>query len=77
MDPVTIGKAKRDLSKPIARAEAGEEVVIARGHAPVARLVSIPAQPKAKRQPGSMKGRATVTAAFFDPLPDGELKLWE
>ena len=76
MDPVTIHKAKTDLSKLIARVEAGEEVVIARGKTPVAKLVPI-GRPKPKRQFGSMKGRATVTAAFFEPLPEDELKLWE
>ncbi len=76
MDPVTIHKAKTNLSKLIARAEAGEEVVIARGRTPVAKLVPVE-PPRKKRQPGSMKGRATVTAAFFEPLPEDELKLWE
>ena len=78
MDPVTIGKAKADLSKLIARVEAGEEVVIVRGKTPVARLVAIEKpKPKPKRQFGSMRGRVTVTAAFFEPLPEDELKLWE
>jgi prevent-host-death family protein len=76
MDPVTIHKAKTDLSKLIARVEAGEEIVIARGQTPVAKLVPIE-KPKPKRQFGSMKGKATVTAEFFEPLPEDELKLWE
>lgn len=76
MDPVTIHKAKTNLSKLIARAEAGEEIVIARGRTPVARLVPIE-PPKPKRQFGSMKGRVKVTEAFFEPLPEDELKLWE
>lgn len=76
MDPVTIHRAKTELSKLIARVEKGEEVVIARGRTPVARLVPI-AKPKPKRRFGSMKGRATVTAAFFEPLPEEELKGWE
>ena len=48
MDPVTIGKAKRGLSKLIARVEAGEEIVIARWRTPVAKLVPIPATPRSK-----------------------------
>lgn len=76
MDPVTIHKAKTELSKLIARVEAGEEVVIARGRTPVARLVPF-APGKPKRQFGSMKGRIKVTEAFFEPLPEDELKLWE
>lgn len=76
MDPVTIHKAKTDLSKLIARVEAGEEIVIARGRTPVARLVPLE-KPKPKRQFGSLKGKIKVTEAFFEPLPEEELKLWE
>lgn len=36
---VNVGQAKTDLSKLLARVEAGEEVVIARNGVPVARLV--------------------------------------
>lgn len=39
MATVKIHEAKTNLSKLIARAEAGEEIVIARGDKPVARLV--------------------------------------
>ena len=38
---VTIHAAKTHLSKLIRRAQAGEEIVIARGKEPVARLVSV------------------------------------
>ena len=38
---VNVGHAKRDLSKLLARVEAGEEVEIARCGVPVARLVRI------------------------------------
>ena len=76
MTTVTIHAAKTQLSKLIARVEAGEEVIIARRDKPVARLVPIePAKPK--RQFGSMRGRARVGPEFFDPLPEEELRLWE
>lgn len=39
---VKIGEAKTRLSELIAKVEAGEEVIIARGHEPVARLTRIP-----------------------------------
>jgi prevent-host-death family protein len=43
---VNVGRAKTDLSKLLARVEAGEEVEIARDGVPVARLVRIePATP--------------------------------
>ena len=38
---VNVGQAKTDLSKLLARVEAGEDVEIARDGVPVARLVSI------------------------------------
>jgi prevent-host-death family protein len=76
MATVTVHTAKTQLSKLIARAEAGEEVIIARRDKPVVRLVPVE-QPKSKRQFGSMKGRASVGPEFFEPLPEEELKLWE
>jgi prevent-host-death family protein len=43
---VNVGQAKTDLSKLLARVEAGEEVEIARDGVPVARLVRVePATP--------------------------------
>jgi prevent-host-death family protein len=74
--PVSIHEAKTHLSRLIERAEAGEEVVIARGKTPVARLVGI-AAPKVERKFGAMKGQARVTPAFFEPLPEDELDGWE
>ncbi len=41
MDKVTIHAAKTNLSRLIARVEAGEEIVICRGDKEVARLVAI------------------------------------
>jgi prevent-host-death family protein len=75
---VTIHEAKTQLSKLIARAEAGEEIVIARGKDPVVRLA--PVKPaRVKREPGLMKGiwPELPDAFFFDPLPEDELRLWE
>jgi prevent-host-death family protein len=76
MTTVTIHAAKTQLSKLIARVEAGEEVIIARRDKPVARLVPIE-PPKPKRQFGSMKGKVWVGPEFFEPLPEEELRLWE
>ena len=76
MTTVTIHKAKTQLSKLIEQAEMGEEVIIARGKKPLARLVPYaPEQPK--RGFGTMKGRATIGPEFWEPLPEEELKLWE
>ena len=76
MSIVTIHKAKTNLSKLIEKASAGEEVIIARGDKPVARLVPV-GESKGKRQPGSLKGKLHVGPEFFEPLPPNELASWE
>ena len=75
MTTITIHAAKTQLSALIRRVEAGEEIVIARGDKPVARLV--PLAPKPERRFGSMKGKARVGPEFFLPLPPEELEGWE
>jgi prevent-host-death family protein len=75
MSVVTIHEAKTNLSSLIQKASAGEEIIIARGSKPVAKLVAL-GEIKGKRQPGSMKGKLRVGTAFFDPLPDDELSAW-
>lgn len=77
---ITIHAAKTNLSKLIERVEAGEEIVIARGKKPVARLVpmDVPAHVLRARTFGALKGRFGLTDSFFfDPLPEAELKAWE
>jgi prevent-host-death family protein len=71
----TVHAAKTQLSRLIARARRGEEVVIARGSEPVAKLVAIE-RATPKRQFGAMRGRARTTRAFFAPLPPDELTVW-
>jgi prevent-host-death family protein len=73
---VTIHKAKTQLSKLLEQVERGEEVIIARGKTPVARLVPY-AQEQPKRGFGSMKGKVWLDESFWEPLPEEELKLWE
>jgi len=75
MTIVTVHRAKTNRSKLIARALAGEEIIIARGDAPVVRLVPV-AVPKPRRVPGTLKGKIQVTDAFFEPLPPEELDAW-
>jgi prevent-host-death family protein len=76
MRTVTIHEAKTNLSRLIEKASEGEEVIIARGSKPVARLVPVGAI-KGKRQPGSWKGKLRVGPEFFEPLPESELEGWE
>jgi prevent-host-death family protein len=73
---VDVHEAKTRLSRLLALAEAGEEVVIARGGKPVARLVSID-RPRPVRRFGAMRGRITIDDSFFEKLPEAELAAWE
>ena len=73
--PHSIHAAKTQLSRLVARARRGEAVIIARGTKPVAKLVALDETP-ARRKFGAMRGRARVTAAFFDPLPARERDAW-
>ncbi|MBV9337028.1 MAG: type II toxin-antitoxin system Phd/YefM family antitoxin [Solirubrobacterales bacterium] len=75
MTRVTVHVAKTTLSKLIERVEAGEEVIIARGNKPVARLVAV--EPSVRRSPGGLKGLVTAGEDAFAPLPESELEAWE
>jgi prevent-host-death family protein len=69
----TVHEAKTNLSQLLEKASAGEEVVIARGREPVARLVAIGSALK-KRVPGRLAGKISASADAFAPLTDKELK---
>ena len=73
---VTIHAAKTTLSQLIERAHAGEEVVIARGEVPVARLIPIIGEAP-QRRPGTLRGVVKVPKSFFEPLPVDELDAWD
>ena len=75
MHVVNVHRAKTELSRLLARVEAGEDIVIARRGQPVARLVACTA--RVKRQPDVLKGKVVVPDTFFDPLPEDELAAWE
>ena len=72
---VNVHRAKTELSRLLARVEAGEDVVIARRGEPVARLVACKAP--VERRPDVLKGKIVVPDTFFDPLPEDELRAWE
>ena len=72
---VNVHEAKTHFSKLLRRVENGEEVVIARGGKPIARLV--PYQLVRPRQFGVDKGRFQVPADFDAPLPQSESDLFE
>ncbi|MGZ5442436.1 MAG: type II toxin-antitoxin system Phd/YefM family antitoxin [Thermoanaerobaculia bacterium] len=74
-EQVNIYDAKTRLSQLVDRAEAGEEIIIARGGRPAARLVAF-RQASVERKPGRMRGRIRLSRDFDAPLPanlfDGE-----
>jgi prevent-host-death family protein len=73
---VTTHAAKTTLSKLIERVQTGEEIIIARGAIPVAKLVALDhAAPK--REFGALRGKLVVPPSFFEPLPADELAEWE
>ena len=73
---VNIHQAKTHLSNLIERAEAGEDVVIARAGHPVVRLVPIALKPPA-RVLGALSGRVALPPDFNAPLPAEVLDAFE
>ena len=66
---VNIGEAKANFSRLLARAEAGERIVIARAGHPIAALAPI-THARPPRLPGD--DRVVIHDNFDDPLPDFE-----
>lgn len=65
MTSVNIYDAKTQLSKLIARVEAGEQIVISRNGRPAARLVPIDIA-SSPRRPGALAGQISVPPDFDD-----------
>jgi prevent-host-death family protein len=59
MPTVIIHKAKTNLSRLIEKAAQGEEIIIARGSKPVAKLVPL-GEVKSQRPPGALRGKLSV-----------------
>lgn len=74
MAQFSVHDAKTNLSRLIADALAGGEVVIARGSVPVVRLV--PVSPRGRRCFGALKGKIAIDARFDEPLPEDEQGGW-
>jgi prevent-host-death family protein len=69
MPIVNIFEAKTNLSKLVARAEQGEEIIIARNGKPAVRLTQL----EPAKKPivfGLLKGKIHVSDEFDDPLPE-------
>jgi len=75
MAAVTIHLDTAALAKLLERVEAGEEIALAWEDAPIARLIPGAAH-KPERKPGRLKGEISLDEAFFEPLPEEELRAW-
>lgn len=74
MRQFTIHVAKTQLSRLIAAAMSGEDVVIAKENKPIVRLIPIP---QGKFRIGLLAGRLTgPDPDFLTPMPEDELGLW-
>ena len=76
MAVVNTHDAKTNLSRLLDEIQEGEEVVIARGNKPMARLVPYRAKSPVRR-PGYLKGKIRVADDFDAPLPDEVLEAFE
>jgi len=69
MTTINIYEAKTQLSKLVEKAASGQDVIIARGGKPVARLTRLEA-PQKKIRFGLLKGKVKVAKDFDAPLPE-------
>ena len=70
---VNIHEAKTHLSRLVARAAAGEEIVISKAGTPMAKLVPYE-QPNEPRVPGVWKGQVEILPGFDEM--DEEITSW-
>jgi prevent-host-death family protein len=69
MHGIPVHEAKTNFSRLIARAEAGEEIVVRRGPTPVAKIVPYRV-PSAPRTPGALKGQIVIADDFEETPAD-------
>ena len=76
MKQVNIHQAKTELSKLVERAEAGEEILIARAGRPVEKLVPL-GRGQGRRKLGLLDGKFRIPDDFNKPLPSSILRAFE
>ena len=76
MNAINLYEAKTNLSSLVDRAAAGEEIIIAKGGRPLARLVPLNRR-TTPRPLGLLAGQVRVGADFDDPLPDDVMRAFE
>jgi prevent-host-death family protein len=72
---VNVHEAKTHFSRLLERAHRGETIVLAKAGKPYAKLVQLAT--REPRKPGFLEGRFKLTAAFFEPLSEDPLRLWQ
>jgi prevent-host-death family protein len=68
---VNMQQAKSQLSRLVAKAQTGEEILIAKAGKPVARLTRIEVRAKPRRF-GTAKGKVRIRKNFDAPVPGFE-----
>ena len=76
MKQINIHQVKTELSKLVERAEAGEEIVIARAGKPAAKLVPL-TRARGQRRLGLLDGKFRIPNDFNAPLPDSVIRAFE
>ena len=74
---INITEAKSHLSKYLRRVKKGETIILCERNVPVAEIRPIKPQRRQLRPIGLDRGRFTVPASFFEPLPDWLLDAFE
>ncbi len=69
MTQFNIAEAKAHFSDIIQKALLGEEIIIAKGHKPLVKLVPI-SKPDKKRSPGSASKQLLYLVYYLDPALD-------
>lgn len=77
MIKLNINEAKTHLSAYLERVAAGETIVICKRNKPIAEIRPLPVAPVKKRPLGLAKGKVEIHPAFFEPLPEDLLDLFE
>jgi len=72
MTQIDVREAKAKFSQLVRRALTGEEIVLTRRGAPVAKLV--PLRDRGVRRFGVLKGAIKIGPEFFEPLPEEDLE---
>jgi len=69
MNKINMAEARANLSRYLARVEAGETITLCRRNVPIAEIRPIHAAPVEQRPIGIDRGM-TVPDSFFEPLPE-------